>query len=315
MTRLGRKRITLTCFVLFSFFLSLFKGSTSIPIDQLLFSNNDLFRTIFFEVRLPHALTAFTCGGLLALAGALIQLLLENPLADPYVLGISGGSACAALLVIVLDMNLCWLVPGAWLGGLLTILFVLLLTHKHHFHSHSLLVLGMSLACGFSALMSFLLLISPEKKLHSMLFWLAGDLNETTSPWLGLAILGIGSSLCYLFAPGFTLLNRGEIAARALGLRTAHYRLLLYLLSSLLTATAVTLGGCIGFIGLFIPHLTRRLVGYDYRTIIPFTVLLGGGFLTLTDVCARLLFAPYQLPIGIGMALLGVPLLIGALKR
>lgn len=301
--------------VFLSIFLSLSKGSTSIPLYQLLSRDNDLFNTIFLKLRLPRTLTAFVSGGLLALAGSLMQLLLQNPLADPYILGVSGGAALFTLLMIFFGANEYWLMGGAWLGSLLAIALILLLARQHRWQTHTLLLSGIAIASGFSACISFILLISTDASLHSMLFWLTGDLNDARFPWIGLAILGIGFVICLLLAPGLNILGRGEKEAKALGLSSEKYRIALYLLSSLFTAAAVTLAGCIGFIGLIIPHLTRMLAGYDYRIVLPVSMLLGGSLLTAADTCARTLFAPQQIPVGILMALIGVPIFVWMLQK
>lgn len=301
--------------VFLSIFFSLSKGSTYIPVYQLLFSNNDQFNAIFMGLRLPRTLTAFVAGGLLALAGSLMQLLLQNPLADPYVLGISGGAALFTLSGIMLGLSEASLIGCAWIGSLSTISIIFFLAKKHRWQSHTLLLSGIALACGFSAGISFILLIAPDHHLHSMLFWLTGDLTSTHLPWLGLAVLGIGFVVCMLLAPGLNILSRGEKEAQSLGLSTQRYAMLLYLLSSLFTATAVTLAGCIGFIGLIVPHITRLLIGSDHRLLLPISVMLGGSLLTVADTFARISFAPQQIPVGILMALLGVPVFIGLLQK
>lgn len=298
--------------VLFSLLLSLSKGSTSTPLYQLLFQDD---QTIFLQLRLPRTLAAFTAGGLLALAGTLMQLLLQNPLADPYALGVSGGAALVTLLLMLLGVSEYGLIGGAWIGSLFTIVLMLLLARKHQWQTHTLLLSGIALACGFSAGISFILLIAPDAKLHSMLFWLAGDLNGARFPWLGLSVLTLGFVACLLLAPGLNVLGRGEKEARSLGLPSKRYRFLLYLLSSLFTATAVTLAGCIGFIGLIVPHITRRLCGYDHKIVLPLAMLLGGSLLTLADTFARTLFAPQQIPVGIIMALIGVPVFVWLLQK
>jgi iron complex transport system permease protein len=294
-----------------SILLSLSKGSTSIPFEQLLFAEN----RIFFELRLPRTLTAFISGGLLALAGSLMQLLLQNPLADPYVLGVSGGAAVITLIMMLFGFTEYWFVGGAWAGSLGTILLILLLARKHRWQTSSLLLSGIAIACGLSACISFILLISPDANLHSMLFWLSGDLNDAQFPWLGLMVLLLGMFLCFWLAPGLNLLCRGEREAQSLGLSTKNYRVVLYFLSSLLTATAVTMSGCIGFIGLIIPHLTRRLIGYDHRFLLPTSALLGGTLLTTADVFSRTWFAPQQIPVGILIAMIGVPVFIWLLQK
>lgn len=301
--------LSVSLFVLFSLFFSLSKGSAIIPVSELFTANPVM------HLRIVRTAAAFTCGGLLALAGSLMQLLLQNPLADPYALGISGGAALFTLCLMLLGMSERWLLPGAWLGSLVAMSFVVLLTTKHRWQTNNLLLAGMALACGFSACISFILIVSPDSRLHSMLFWLAGDLNETHLPWLELSILGITSLLCTILAPGLNVLIRGELAAQALGLPLTRYRVLIYLFASLCTAAAVSLAGCIGFIGLLVPHITRKLIGHDHRQLLPFAVLLGGGLLVTADTLTRTLFAPQQLPVGIIIAMLGVPAFLWVIQK
>ncbi|EKD70080.1 MAG: Transport system permease protein [uncultured bacterium] len=298
----------------FSILYSLSKGSTPASLYQLFFDQNEQIQAILFNLRLPRTLTAFVSGALLALAGALMQLLLQNPLADPYVLGISGGAALFTLILMLLGASSIILLGGAWLGSLLSILLILFFARKHRFEPHALLLCGIALACGFSAGISFLLLISPDANLRSMLFWLAGDLNDARYPWDGLIILFLGFCFCLILAPGFNILSRGINEARALGLSTSTYRVIIYFLSALFTASAVTMVGSVGFIGLLIPHLSRILMGCDHRISLPITALLGGMILTIADTFARTLFAPQQLPVGILLALIGVPIFLWRLS-
>lgn len=295
--------------------LSLSKGSTSTPIYQLLFAKNHEFSTLFWQLRLPRTLSAFVSGGLLALAGALMQVLLENPLADPYALGISSGAAFATLIGILLGLSADQCLSAAWIGSLLVMGLMMLLNRRHDWHTQTLLLTGMTLACGLSAAISFLLLTSTNTDIHSMLFWLSGDLNAINIPWLGIIALSIGFISSVYLAPSCNLLMHGEREARALGLNSSRYRFVLYLLCSFFTATAVTIGGCIGFVGLIVPHFTRLVFGADHRTLLPFSILLGGSLVTLADLLARTLLSPQQIPVGILMACLGVPLLIGRLWK
>lgn len=271
--------------------------------------------TILMKIRLPRTLSAFSCGGLLALSGTLIQLLLQNPLADPYILGISGGAALFTLLMLYLGVTGIALMTGAWCGSLFAIFLIMMLARKHRFQTHSLLLSGIAIASGFSACISFILLISPDTTLHSMLFWLCGDLNDAQLPFLALTILILGSIVCFSLAPGFNILYRGEREARALGIACKKYRIAIYILSSLFTAAAVTLAGTIGFVGLIVPHLTRKLVGFDHRILLPASILIGGSLLTFADTFARTLFSPQQIPVGIILAMIGVPLFIWLLQK
>lgn len=297
-----------------SLYCSLFNGSTALSHQQLitaLTQDHSLFHDIVFAIRMPRTLSAFVTGGLLALAGTQMQLLLRNPLADPYVLGVSGGAATATLLLLLGGMGGIALMGGAWLGSLLAVLLVLLLSHqKHSWNNHRVLLTGIALASGFSALISFVLLISPEHELRGMLFWLIGDLSYAHFPWLETSILIIGLAISIGLAKEFNILLRGDREARALGVNTKRLQIILYLLSSILTAAAVTLAGCIGFIGLIVPHLLRLLGLHDHRFLLPAAVLLGGTLLTVADTLARTLFNPQQLPVGIMMALIGIPLFL-----
>lgn len=294
---------------------SLLAGSTHISIEQLFSSKQPEVTSIFWQLRLPRTVTAFTAGSLLALAGILMQLLLQNPLADPYALGVASGSSLTILIMMLAGFGGDTLFLGAWGGSLLVMGVIMILGRRHQWEPTTLILSGMAIACSLSAAISAILLIAPDSQLHGMLFWLSGDLNDASVPFLSACVLGVGFIACWLLAPGLNLLNRGEQDAQALGLSIKPYRLILFLLSALFTAAAVSIAGCIGFIGLLVPHLTRLLLGHDYRLLIPASVLLGGSLLTLADTVARTLIAPQQLPVGILTALFGAPCLIGLLRK
>jgi iron complex transport system permease protein len=303
-------------FFLFSIMLlsitcSLFKGSTSLSLYQLLTTD----QAIFFHLRLPRTINAFTTGGLLALSGAYMQLLLENPLADPYILGNSSGAALCTLIFMLLGLPTSYLLGGAWLGSLGSMMIILLFAKQHRFHPPQLLLLGIAIASTLSAAISFLLLLTPADHLHHLLFWLFGDLSETHFSWVTLAVLVIGLVSALLLAPALNVLARGNTTAQILGLPTTQLRLLLYLLASLFTATAVMLAGPIGFLGLIAPHLARLLIGYNHRQNLPMMIIIGGSLLTLADTLSRTLFAPVQIPVGILITLIGAPLFIWQLQQ
>jgi iron complex transport system permease protein len=282
----------------------------------LLGQTSTLTHDILWRLRIPHVLTAFVTGGLLALAGALMQVLVRNPLADPYILGISGGAGLATLGLMLFGFSGLWLTGGAWAGSLLTILLIFLLTRKNQFHNtQQFLLTGIALASGFSALASLILLTSPDTILRGMLFWLIGDLSYAHLPLAEGSILLIGLLMSLMIAKELNLLVRGEKEATALGVNTQHLQWKLYLLSSLLTATAVTLAGCIGFVGLIVPHVFRLSFGYDHRYLLPGSVLIGGSLLTLADLCARTVFFPQEIPVGIVMVLLGIPVFLYLLQK
>ena len=312
--------VMLLLLAVFSLVFALAHGSVDISwleLWHILNGDNDgVAATIVRDLRLPRAGSAFVVGGLLALAGALMQVLLRNPLADPYVLGISGGAAVLALAAMSLGLGALWIKGGALLGALLSMLLVFGLSHgRGQWTSTRLLLTGVVVAAGWGATISFMLAISPERNLRGMLFWLMGDLGHesaSTGSWL---LLLAGLFVSFALARPLNLLARGEWQAASLGVDVRPLRIGLYFLASLLTATAVTLAGSIGFVGLVVPHIVRLLMGADHRVLLPAAVLLGGSLLVLADTLARTLLAPQQLPVGVVTALIGVPVFLWLLYR
>ncbi|HRF73690.1 MAG TPA: iron ABC transporter permease [Accumulibacter sp.] len=268
------------------------------------------------SLRLPRALTGFACGGLLALAGALLQVLLRNPLADPYVLGISGGAGIGALLAIVLGLGVVGINGLAFAGALGAMLLVFGLAHGDGGWTQSrLLLTGVIVAAGCGAVVTLLLAIAPEDRLRGMLFWLMGDLSQTAAPQLVLILLALLLLVALPFARELNLLARGADLAQALGVAVRPVRGGVYVVASLATAAAVTHAGAIGFIGLIVPHLVRLATGNDQRLLLPASVLGGGSLLVIADTLARTVLAPQQLPVGVLTALIGVPVFLFLLSR
>jgi iron complex transport system permease protein len=324
MTLLDRKRFTLTLaalggLALLSLLWGLSRGTVDLSLAQLwsaIQQNDQLGHRLLFDLRLPRLLNAFAVGGLLALAGALMQILLRNPLADPYVLGISGGAAVGALGTMLLGLGGIWLTAGSFGGALFSMLLVFTLAHgKGSWSASRLLLTGIIVAAGWGAVISFILVISPNTDLRGMLFWLMGDFGYAESPATALTVMFIGLLLCLPMARDLTVLSRGELQARALGVEVARLRRAVYFLASLLTAVAVTQAGSIGFVGLVVPHIVRLALGNDQRLLLPASVLLGGSLLVCADTLARTLIAPQQLPVGVITAFLGVPLFLYLLRR
>jgi len=271
---------------------------------------------IVLELRLPRALAAFAVGGMLALAGAQMQVLLGNPLADPYILGISGGAAIGALLAMLAGAAAFGINGGALLGALASMMIVFGLAHGRGIWSPTrLLLTGVVVAAGWGALISFLLVMAPQENLPGMLFWLMGDLAHAGRALPGLLVLAFGLLITLPRARSLNLLARGEQQAAALGVDVRPLRLQLYLTASLLTAAAVAIGGSIGFVGLVVPHMLRLFAGSDHRLLLPASVLGGGTLLLVADTLARTLLAPQQLPVGVLTAMLGVPLFLYLLQR
>ena len=298
-----------------SIVFSMTSGSMPIGWHDLLSAvqgdGHGLATQVLLDLRWPRTVAAYVTGALLALAGGLMQVLLRNPLADPYVLGISGGAAVAALLMLLLGLGGLWLQGAALTGALLSMLLVFGLSHGHgSWNISRLLLTGVVVAAGWGAAIGFLLAVSPEQNLRGMLFWLMGDLSNSTTPVGSLIVLGAGLLTSVASGRSLNLLAHGEVVAASLGVSIRGLRRLIYVLASLLTATAVTSAGTIGFVGLIVPHMLRLRGVRDHRVLLPASALLGGCLLVLADTLARTLLAPRQLPVGILTALVGVPVFL-----
>jgi iron complex transport system permease protein len=245
---------------------------------------------LVWNLRAPRALTAFGVGGLLAVAGVLMQVLLRNPLAEPYILGTSGGAAVAALSAMMLGLGSA-LVDLAAFGGALaaTLLVFSIAQGTGSWTPTRLLLTGVVLAAGFSAATTLLLALTPEQNLRGMLFWLMGDLSFVRSPVRSLALLALITAIGAVFARHLNVLARGELQAAIVGLRVAAFRLAIFAVTS--------------------------LAGSDHRIVLPASALAGGSLLVVADTLARTIIAPRQLPVGAVTAAIGVPLFLYLMSR
>ena len=311
---------------LLSLSLALSTGSIQVPLSEIFSAllgisdtKNELAAAnieVIRSLRLPRALAGFACGGLLALSGALLQVLLRNPLADPYVLGVSGGASVGALLAILFGFGVVGANSASFCGALLVMLVVFGLAHGQGSWTQTrLLLTGVIVASGCGALVALMLSIAPDHKLRGMLFWLMGDLSQASHPGFALSLLALTLFCALPFARELNLLARGADTAQSLGVRVNALRRGVYVLASLATAAAVTQAGSIGFIGLIIPHLVRLANGNDQRLLLPAATLAGGSLLVIADTLARTLIAPQQLPVGVLTALIGVPVFLFLLTR
>ncbi len=280
---------------------------------QALFSTEtSLESRIIFDIRWPRTATAFITGSLLGLSGVLMQAMLRNPLADPYILGISGGAATAALLAISLGLSGIWLQPAALVGSAFAMLLVYVFAGFAGRRSDSpLLLTGVILAAGWGALINVILIMSDNHTVHAMLFWLMGDLSNSHSPdgWQ-LLILGSALLVSWWYGRDLNLLLLGEAKAFSLGSPVKKIRFLAFSIAAICTAIAVSLAGTVGFIGLIVPHMMRKVFGSNHRLLLPASTIAGGTLLTLADLGARNLIAPQQLPVGVITAMLGVPIFL-----
>ena len=271
---------------------------------------------VVIQLRLPRAATAFVVGGMLGLAGVLMQILLRNPLADPYVLGVSGGAAVAALLAILLGWHTVGISGAAAVGALAAMFLVFVLSRgRGDWSTTRLLLTGVVLAAGWGAVVSFILAVSPDAHVRGRLFWLMGDIRESFPGWIRLGILMTSLLIAFGIARSLNLLSLGELRAESLGVNTTLLRVGLFFMAGLLTASAVTLAGAIGFVGLVVPHMVRLWGGSDHRLVLPGSVLLGGVLLVLAETAARTIMAPNQLPVGVITAFIGVPVFLFLLQR
>jgi iron complex transport system permease protein len=314
-----------------SLLLALAVGSVPLSPSQLLATlvgqGDGAARDVIWHLRAPRAVAGFAVGAGLALAGALLQGLLRNPLADPYVLGVSGGAAVAAIGAIALGLSSGLIQLAAALGAMATLGLLFILARRALFTRDALeseqgttavLLTGVMIASFAAALLSLALSLAPDARLRTMVFWLLGDLSGATdlrAALIALAAVGVAFAIAQRHAAALNLLVRGDLQAYTQGVRVAHTRRTLVLVAALATGAAVTLAGAVGFVGFVAPHLMRLLFGNDQRFLLPASGLAGGTLVVLADTVARSAFAPLQLPVGVLTALIGVPVFLWLLAR
>lgn len=267
---------------------------------------------IVWELRLPRTLLAAVCGAGLALCGAIMQSLLRNPLADPFVLGISSGASTGAVVVAVLGLGggLFSLSTGAFVGAMVSFVLVMLLATGAGGGTDRVVLAGIAGTQLFSALTSFIVISSADaEQTRGILFWLLGSLGG--ADWTDVVVCGlvcaVGIVVCLLCSSALDAFTFGNDAAASLGVSVKWIRILLLVITALITATLVSAAGAIGFVGLVLPHAARFLVGARHRRLLPTTVLVGAIFMVWVDAVARTVFSPQEIPVGVVTALIGVP--------
>ena len=304
--------ILLAILSLASVVLALFVGSVS-----------DADAAIIYQLRLPRVLAAFAVGGLLAMSGSLLQVLTRNPLAEPSVLGVSGGASVGALGVLMLGgAGTIWVAGGAWLGAVIVMILLWILVGGFSAHPSRLLLAGVMVATGCGAITTLMIAFASNVAMPGMIHWLMGDLDSVMSLESVGAVLGVWLSVLIIIwklSPKIHLLQLGTDKAMTLGVDVSYIQWVMVLLSALSVAAAVSIAGSIGFVGLLVPHILRALIvkhhGPDQRFLLPASALLGGAFLVLSDMFARTVIAPSQLPVGVITALIGVPSFLWILSR
>lgn len=290
---------------------ALSQGSQYIPLS-FVFDQQSAEYSILSQVRFPRILAAVVAGALLSLSGLLMQNLVKNPLADPYVLGVSGASACAQLLLISSGLLLpSWLVLCvSFVFSGLSLWLLIGLNSKTSLNTQRLLLSGVVLAFAYSAIISLTLTLSPTETVKPMLFWLMGDLSYAQNLLAASLILLFGTVFVFFFHTELDILARGERFAQKSGVDVKKINLLILIVTTLFTTIAVHMAGTIGFVGLVTPHIARLLVSNSHKYLILASVILGGILVLIADTFARSAFSPMQLPVGVFTAILGVPLFL-----
>jgi len=276
-------------------------------------------QAIILSLRFPRALLAGLVGAGLSVSGAIFQALLKNPLADPYILGVSSGAAVGAIVAILMGLSTLSLgLPlASFMGALLTILAVFYFGRQEgKIHPNTLLLAGVIIGSFLSALIMFFISVSQKEELHTIIFWLMGDFSFSNYQTIRIIFPYILLSFLFLYsrARQLNLILSGEENALQLGVNVENLRLISYLSASLLTAASVSVCGLIGFVGLIVPHSVRLIFGPDHRLLIPCSALVGASFLIASDTFARTLLAPIELPVGVITAAFGGPFFIYLLK-
>ena len=276
-------------------------------------------QVIILSLRFPRALLAGLVGAGLSVSGVIFQALLRNPLADPYILGVSSGSAVGAIVAILMGIgSFSFGIPlASSAGALLTVLMVFFFGRQDgKIHPNALLLAGVVTSSFLSALIMFFISVSQREELRTIIFWLMGDFSFASYQAVRMIVPYIlsGIFVLYLLSRPLNLLLAGEENAVQLGVDVERLKLLSYFFASLITAAAVSVCGLIGFVGLIVPHSVRLLLGPDHRLLIPASALVGASFLIASDTLARVLLAPTELPVGVITAAFGGPFFIYLLR-
>ena len=278
---------------------------------------------IIWQIHIPRMLLGALVGMCLAMAGVMLQGLLLNPLADPYMIGVSSGAAVGAGIAVLLGLSGIFMGFGvplfAFVSALIAVMAVYTLARRGGTVSMlSFILAGVVIGSFMWAVLTLILTLSPGQSLENIIFWTMGSLAGA-NPWSRVLILApfafFGFILLYAFARDLNIFALGEESARYLGLETESLKRIIIGMATLITAAAVSVSGTIGFIGLMVPHITRRLVGPDHRILIPCSALLGALFMMAADVIARTAMRPIEIPVGIITALLGAPFFLYLLRK
>lgn len=290
------------------------QGSVRIPLASLLFEDN----RVIFNMRLLRILAAILAGSGLAVAGIVLQAILRNPLAEPYLLGTSSGAGLAAVIAVILGISRIYMPLAAFLGAVASIILVYTLaSERKKIADRSLILSGVIVSIAFSSIIVFLVSLFGNQAMHEMNWWLWGSLQ--VYDWQLLLLVSIpvvsGIAVIYIFAQDLNAIQLGEEEAMHLGIDTQKVKNILIIIAALITASLICICGIIGFVGLIVPHMMRKVVGPNHKVLIPTTCLAAAIFMVGSDIVSRTLFAPVEIPIGVITAIIGAPIFIILLKR
>jgi iron complex transport system permease protein len=301
--------------------LSISAGAVKIPLQEilnvLLGKGDEVNRRIILTLRLPRVIESALVGMGLSVVGAFFQGLLRNPMADPYVLGISSGAAFGATIAIIMGLGIFGLSSMAFITALLTIFFVYTVSRTgSRLSMTTMLLAGIAISAFMSAIISLLMLLNHDQ-FSRIVFWTMGGFGLVSWPQViySSPLILIGSFVMYAFSRDVNAILTGEESAEHLGVNAELVKKIILILGSLVTASCVSVGGIIGFVGLIVPHISRFIVGPDNRVLVPFSALFGASFLTFADLLARVILKPVEMPIGIITATFGGPFFLYLLVR
>ena len=318
-----RKRLVFFCLLSLAFLLiiSLSIGESGVGLNSLVHyiltgSISPMGKIVITEIRLPRSLAALLTGAALGMSGAMLQGMLRNPLASPYLLGISSGAGVCVVILISLNVLAAWIPIGAWLGAVLAALLVFMIAYNKRVLTIERLILsGVAISSLLGSIQAVFLLRSDDARIQNSLTWLSGtlagrDWSDIQFTWAPITVVTL---ISILLSKKLNLAMLDDDTSQSLGLSILHLRVLVGLLATILTACAVCIAGLVGFVGLVIPHIVRLIFGYDFKLILPISALLGSIFVLSADIIARNFLG--ELPVGLVTSLIGSPFFVYILRK
>ena len=288
---------------------------STVEILEAIRSRDNVHWVVLSQLRFPRVLVAFMSGALLAMSGCLLQTLLRNPLADPYIFGISSGASLGVLMSMSFALGVSALV-GGFIGAAIVVVSVAVLSNAGSgWNPYRLILTGVMVSAGLNAVISLILLLSPPEMMKGMLFWMMGDLTYAEPRLISVVMFFVILFFSVFYGRGLDVLSLGSERARAIGVSVRRMEVAIYFLAAMASAVVVVEAGAIGFIGLVVPHMVRMIGVWQHQKLVPLAAFVGGAMVAIADTLARSAWAPIQLPVGAITAILGVPILIYLLNR